>query len=251
MLTKGYQWDASLHCVRSLYLPNWQEQDCPWCKEFDLLSAIFENSGERSSWLTARSTVLKSDKDGVSDSPFLLLPNSEDRRLGDQSVVGSRGFSSMQTLFAVASAMEALRNAPIEAKRLDPRFPVSSVFQLKGFELYTEGLIRAGLMRTIKPREWGESQQKELGVLLKKECKKPDQAILLGELLLSIWRRGVFPPDDSTFRLLFGPHLTNEDLLEPFLQVLGVPAHHRQPPPKKANFPALLMRFLSVFRNRR
>lgn len=211
MLGDGHQWDVSLDYVRALFIPNWQERDCPWCKEFDLISEVVERYGVTSAWLTARSKALKSDEDdGITASPFLLMPAVQDKSLADQSAVGPAGFTSMQTLFSVAVAMEALRNDPKETKRLDPRFPVNTVFNLRGYQLYTEGLIRAALLRTIKPREWGESQQDELRILLERECRKSDQAIMLGELLVSIWRNGIFAPAEPGFKGIFDPHLPPE-----------------------------------------
>ena len=53
---------------------------------------------------------------GIGDEPLLLLPKVSGRLLGPQSPVGAEGLSSICTGFAIASALQNLRNDRDEKK---------------------------------------------------------------------------------------------------------------------------------------
>lgn len=190
-LTKNVPWTAQLQAVEQFYLPNWDTANCPWCREYDFLSAISSPLPDPPVWLTDRVASLSERESASGCEPLLLLPGVLSPRLGHGSLVGPEGMTSTAALFSLASALQWLRNDD-ERKRLNPHFPEFRVFDVKNVRNYSEGLLRAAILRTVLPREWGHTlQPQSLCQELAVATKDVDQEVVLGEILLGIARGSI------------------------------------------------------------
>jgi len=187
-LTKAHPWRSYLRYVEKCFLPRWDAEECPWCLEYDFLANISVQSVEPPKWLTERLSALIGKEDGLSTDPLLMLPTLHRPLLGHGSPISRQGSSEMSCLFAVVSALQSLRSADNDLKRLSPRFPVSNVFGLRNLKNYSEGLVRAVLLRSVKPQEWGDRNSRDVGQFLTRSCQASGQNVVLGELLFAAQR---------------------------------------------------------------
>jgi hypothetical protein len=217
-LTTNHPWQSRLLCVDRAYLPRWDELVCPWCHELDFLSGVSEKLTRPPDWLIDRIDLLSRRGSGVLEEPLLILPGVSSKRLGSGSPVGPEGLSSTRTLFAIASALQQLRNDDNRKKRLDPRFPDSNVFGRNNLNNYSEGLLRAVILRLIRPHEWGSANRAPLRRDLCAMARKLDQDILLGEFVLASARGSVPPFGRQFFRAVYSKYLG--DVCEAFSNAL-------------------------------
>lgn len=203
-LTAGHGWNGAFHAVEEIMLPSWNEELCPWCAEFDFASRIARNFSRPPQWLSDRLAKLRNRIGGITDEPLLLLPGVTSVVLGDQSPVCPSGTSSMVTMFAVASALQSHRNDGDLEKQLHPGFPVGNVMSPENVrDRYTEGLIRAALLRLVHRAEWGQLTGMETRDLLVSEIGKRNQKILAGELFFALGRESLPPVSGSIFKSAF------------------------------------------------
>ena len=195
-LTKHAPWNAQVMAVETFHLPKWDARICPWCHEFDFLAAVARRFPSVPEWLERRLGLLMERERGIREQPFVLLSGCDDPALARGAVAGPKGMSSIETLFAVASGLQRLRNEENEAQRLDPRFPLFSVFGERNVSSnYTEGLMRAAILRTVLRGEWGISPEgniEKVQEALARDAQKLDQRVMLGEFAVAV-ARGVFP----------------------------------------------------------
>jgi hypothetical protein len=109
----------------------------------------------------------------------------------------------MLTLFSMATGLQALRNEPEDDKRLVLGFPISNVFAVRNLENYSDGLLRACLLRLVLPSEWGSSHLAELEQLLREKLGGPDGDIVSGEILLAMLRNIVPPFSKTSFEQFY------------------------------------------------
>ena len=81
------------------------------------------------------------------------------------------------------------------------------VLDSKNLTNYSEGLLRALLLRLVRSHEWGESKRLALSRQFSEFAKQDDQDVLLGELLLAMARGSVAPVDPGFFGAIYGPVL--------------------------------------------
>ena len=110
----------------------------------------------------------------------------------------------MVTMFAVASALQTHRNDADLEKQLHPGFPVGNVMSPENVtNRYTEGLIRAALLRLVHRAEWGQIAGMKTRDLLVSEVGKENQRILGGELLFALGRATLPPLPGGKFKSVF------------------------------------------------
>ncbi len=203
-LTDGHNWKGHFHAVEEIILPNWNEELCPWCREFDFISGIARRFARPPRWLTARLAKLRNRTEGISDEPILLLPGVSSVVLGDQSPICSGESSSMVVMFALASALQAQRNDKYLKKQLHPRFPVSNVMSPENVkDRYTEGLIRAALLRLVHRAEWGQLASMQTRSFLAEQLLVANQKIIAGELFIALGRSLLPPISAKEFKSSF------------------------------------------------
>lgn len=203
-LTAGHAWNGAFHAVEEFILPSWNDERCPWCAEFDFASSIARKFSRPPQWLSERLAKLRNRTDGIADEPFLLLPGVTSSVLGDQSPICPGGMSSMVTMFAVASALQAHRSDVDLERQLHPGFPIGNVLSPENVkDRYTEGLIRAALLRLVQRAEWGQVFGIETRDVLVSEVGNANQRIMAGELMFALSRAALPPLSRSKFKSAF------------------------------------------------
>jgi hypothetical protein len=156
---------------------------------------------------------LRDRNTGIMDEPLLLLPGVASVVLGEESPICPGGVSSMVATFLIASALQSHRCDSDPKKQLHPRFPVGNVMNPENVtERYTEGLIRAILLRLVRRAEWGQAPGIEIRNFLLKEIAQGNQKTIAGELLFAIGRAALPPISAGTFGSAFAEFF--EDDLE-------------------------------------
>ena len=198
-LTRNHPWKATLAYIDCIQLPRWNQRLCPWCQEYDFLTGISEKLAEPPIWLLDRIGSLSERERGMLEEPLLILPGVSHRNaLGAGSPVGREGLSAMGAMFVLAAGMQALRNDEDRSKRLDVRFPDARVFAIRNLKNFSEGLLRALLLRLVRRQEWGDAKKSQLRKKLYECAASPNQEVILGELMLAS-ARGSIPPIGRQF----------------------------------------------------
>ncbi len=143
-------------CVDEVVLPNWDDMDCPLCVEERFLGRLFEDSSSNlSHWTKERWRYLSNTiSTGVADEVFLASPDSPALRLTINSYFASENAPQAVVLSSVAAAIQELRTYEKLDGRLDSKgFPVRTVFKVRDFERYSDGILRASILRSLKPEE--------------------------------------------------------------------------------------------------
>ena len=188
-------WHTSFRWVEKILLPDWGPADCPWCKEYDALGRLSETLPRPALWLARRMGRLSELARGLSSDPFLLGPHQEPLPLARESSVGRSGLSPIGTLFSYAAALQGLRTAADETKRLQPGFPLFKSFAPRNFQNYDEALLRQCILRLLKPTEWPAKLRTESIDTL--EANLQSDALLIGEFVLALSRHALMPMIDD------------------------------------------------------
>lgn len=190
-LTMNHPWDADFTFAEQIFLPRWGRADCPWCHEYEFLSAISAKSPTPPEWLSDRLAQLSDTLCGLRTTPFLVPPNRERVALGAGGLAGPKGLSEGPLLFSVVSAIQALRYDPNPAFRLNPGYPFGNVAGLKNLQLYSEGLMRMSLLRLLRGPEWGMTWNTSVRQFLRNVIRRSEQRLIVGELLIAQARQAV------------------------------------------------------------
>jgi hypothetical protein len=210
-LTAGHTWKGAFDAVEEIILPAWSKDECPWCLEFDFLSRIAREFARPPRWLSHRLARLRDRNTGITDEPLFLLPRVDSVVMGEKSPVCPGGVSSMVGTFLFASALQRHRHDPDPLKQLHPGFPVGNVMNPENVSTrYTEGLIRAILLRLVRRAEWGQVPGVETRDFLLKEIAQDNQKVLAGELLFALGRSALPPVSPGKFLPAFAEFFEND-----------------------------------------
>jgi hypothetical protein len=120
----------------------------------------------------------------------------------------------MVTMFALASALQSHRNDADPEKQLHPGFPVGNVLSPENvITRYTEGLIRAALLRLVHRAEWGQVSGAVTRDFLLSELENQNQRILAGELLFALGRASLPPVPGGVLNSAFDGLLLDDQSL--------------------------------------
>lgn len=217
-----HPWQGSLVYTEKLILPRWGAKQCPWCKEFDLLARTEELFAMPPLWLTDRLQRLRAMSVGIEAYSLLSLTNEAELVLGAGSPICAEGTTLMPLIFAVASGLQNHRFDKNPEKQLHPDYPLANVLDSNQFKRYDEGLIRAVFLRLLNRHELGAGEGVRSWALLTDEMKKPNQGILVGELIAALGRRAFPPLTSASFRSTFASQLPDVDLRK-LANAIGLP----------------------------
>lgn len=142
----------TLDFVENVILPNWDEQSCPLCVESRLLDQLIrEKIVPSGSILLDRASQLRNSVDqGLVDGVFFGLPSIQPLQITLNSFFVKEGATQAVVLCSVAAAIQELRNHDDLSQRLNARgFPVRRTFAIENFDRYTDGILRASLLRCL------------------------------------------------------------------------------------------------------
>jgi len=217
-----HPWEGNVFFTEFLLLPRWDAEHCPWCKEFELLGRLEESYGSPSAWLTERTQLLRNTTTGISSDPLLLVPPAVAQKLGAASPICNQHTPPMPLTFAIASALQRHRSDSDAKRQLHPDFPLGNVLSPKNFERYSEGLIRAILLRNVTRHELGSQASPTTRDFLLGEMHKDNQLILAGEILAALARSSLPIISQALFKTKFDGLLSPKDLSRIPL-ILGLP----------------------------
>ena len=163
-LTTNHDWDATLHHLYCVHLPDWHTSaDCPWCHEKKWLERLASQSGKLDSPLINRLAQLSNGEPLDPMEHLAALPGDTPfPPLGAGSVAGKAGSSQLQVLVATASAVQQLRTG--EGTNLNPH-SLTKPTRLACFvfrDAYTEKLIACSILRSLTSDEVSVEMRKFL-----------------------------------------------------------------------------------------
>jgi|CXWL01.1.fsa_nt_gi glutaredoxin len=188
-LVSKHDWSAELYPVYQVYLPAWNEDDCPWCKEleiwsqFDSLFAPPEYYKKRIRQLNSRSNL------GISNQPLARLDGIGDIYVGSSSPMAHSGSSEMVTLYNIAVALQMMRNDQDEKNRLERMLYRNNALnggENGNFKRFSEPLIQACLLKNTKPNEWSSDIVSGINSLINSLHIRDTHIIILEILLFAL-----------------------------------------------------------------
>lgn len=150
--------DDTMEAVEQLFLPNWREDQCPWCEEQRLYDARISKGSELAHELHERNLRLQEAPGaGMQDDLFLVAPTRDPFAITRGSLFADVGCSQADVFASVASSIQTLRCSPPAGRpALGPRrFPVSTVLRGQEYlhDTYTDTILRAAILRASERDE--------------------------------------------------------------------------------------------------
>jgi hypothetical protein len=148
--------------VEQVCLPDWNEDDCPWCQESAVLDYLLTaHSEDVSLEIKRRANRLRgAGEDGLIDDVFLSGIGMEPMALTPNSNFVRHPATQAETAAAVASAVQEMRTNENIAQRLVPHgFPLRTVLDHHDLNRYTDSILRAALLRVAAPMELRRSKE--------------------------------------------------------------------------------------------
>jgi hypothetical protein len=143
----------SINAVCAISLPNWQEQDCPWCREASLYADFSMKVREDTLpvLIEKRSSLLDDRDTGLTDNLFLVADGVPALRLYSGSVFAPQDCNQAEVYASAAAALQHLRETSGEKPKLGRRrYPIATVIEAKNYlrVMYTDSILRASILRS-------------------------------------------------------------------------------------------------------
>lgn len=196
--------DQRFLSVEQLFLPYWDETECPWCKELEILESLREDS-RMQRVVRERIDILEA-RGGISEDLFVPWPSSDERkrarywRLGENSIFGE--VQGADLVISVASTIQSLRSSHLRGDsswsetKLDEVFrsPIAKVLDPEFYlgRRFYEPVLIASIFRSIKAHDVLPPSHE--GLLLRRLeflLKNDRYRHLHGEIALSIARKHI------------------------------------------------------------
>ena len=144
----------TVDAVFSVCLPNWQDRNCPWCREAAFYESCQPESddAEFPNFMVERQAMLADRDAGLRDNLFLVLDGVPALKLHSGSIfTADNSICSQAEIFtAVAAALQHLRVTVGGRPHLGPRrYPIATVVQSSNYlhVMYTDSILRASILR--------------------------------------------------------------------------------------------------------
>ena len=209
----------TIEFVEEVILPDWNETSCPLCIESLLLDHLVRGGVvQPGSILSDRADQLRNATDeGLVEKIFLRLPSTRPLQVTRGSYFVKEGATEAVVLCSVAAAVQELRNNVETDKRLDATgFPVRRVFSINDLDRYTDGILRASLLRCMAAVEFrrnsSEKDKQFFNWAHDIFNKKDDESLSTQpELVLAIGLRKIpISVDDTAFNdIISNPNLSD------------------------------------------
>jgi hypothetical protein len=145
----------TLSYVDKIVLPNWDEKECPWCRELVIYNKLAQGGQVLTRLILERMRDVSCAGDGMGlqSNLFFRLQEEPYGCLGPNSVLAPQHASEAEVFAAVASTIQRMRTDADPHRRLasceypivsviDPRDPLGNTF--------SESIIRAAIIRASK-----------------------------------------------------------------------------------------------------
>jgi hypothetical protein len=185
--------------IEQFVLPNWEDYECPWCKEIEIYQQLLHVKGDEfsSHVLKTRLELLQTTvSDGLQNEIFLRCHPGE-FYLTKDSIFAPTKVSDATVFAAVSSAVQSLRD---KAKSIaegkiplgPPRYPlVTRLDDMEFLEhIFTDSILRASFLRAADAYELSspskEGRERMVGRAVSLiEDRKVTSRDLIGELILA------------------------------------------------------------------
>jgi hypothetical protein len=184
--------------IEKLVLPDFGPLDCPWCLELGAIKGSIKPALKGSGRFYERVSRLSNLHDGVrgTDAIFHIDESTEALTLGADSYLAPEKTAICGVVLAVASALQQMRTAEDESKRLAPGFPYTQALGAINFSNYSEGIIRAALIRNASAIEFGVIEKEKTLEILLPALEEINQTSLLSEYIVAVIC-GKLPPSSA------------------------------------------------------
>ncbi len=144
----------TVDAVFNVCLPNWQDRNCPWCREAAFYESCKPESddAEFPNFMVERQAMLTDRDTGLRDNLFFVLDGAAPLKLHSGSIFTDENCNCSQAeiFTAVAASLQHLRVTGGGRPPLGPRrYPVATVIQSSNYlhEMYTDSILRASILR--------------------------------------------------------------------------------------------------------
>mgnify|MGYP001760647878 FL=1 len=177
----------TLNFIDFIILPDGGRKGCPWCVEREILVRSIKPNFRGEGIFHNRLRALSDLSIGVqgADSIFHIDDSTKNLLLGSDSYLAPKSTSISGAVLAAATGLQKMRTSAIEKNRLSPGFPHAQVLGSKNFRLYSEGLIRAALIRNCAAIELGVLEKESTMKILLRDIEKESQKVLLSEYVVA------------------------------------------------------------------
>lgn len=206
-------------CIEKVIVPDWDGNKCPWCMEGRSLSNLVQQQrlqGDALTMAVRRIMALQRasiEKGLIQDviwhpetgNPLRLTPNS----LFMVDETGSA--TEADVVAAVAAAIQQLRIAGKEEKRLDSAYPHVSVLDTENYfgKRFNDDILRIAMLRSATAAElerWDGRKEEERRTLVSQFLERQENRdVFLLELAVARLANKIPQPDPTS---LSGPEMT-------------------------------------------
>jgi hypothetical protein len=209
-------YDGGFRAVEDLLLPDWDDDECPWCDEMRRLGTYGE-TGSVDQRLIERFELLDQTSAGLTDRLYLPWDGRDDMPLGEGSFFGDHDLTDAELFVSVAAALQALRNDEdgLTEYRATPVARVlNPTYWLRG-RYYADSIV-AAILRATRPHDLRASQiEPRLAKRMMSRALDPESVALRGEFFFSMVRGGL--PLTTEAEALLGETLGEDEGVQNFL----------------------------------
>ncbi|WP_187807057.1 hypothetical protein [Aquipseudomonas alcaligenes] len=173
--------------IEQVVLPD-SSSACPWCQEYQAINRSIKKGFRAKGEFHDRVALLADNVSGISgaDALFHIDASTRELALGDGSFLAPPNTCISGVVLAVASGLQRMRSAETEKERLSPGFPYAQVLSSANFKLYSEGVIRAALIRNCSTFEFGVLEKEISLDILQNSLADDGQKCMLSEYIIAV-----------------------------------------------------------------
>jgi hypothetical protein len=147
----------TVDAVEFILLPDWRDNDCPWCREKRLYERWSMVAPLPDLFVERLGLLSRSMATGLINDLFAAIPGLPEMKLGPSSLFTAERANQAEVFAAVAASLQYLRSEPpSDRPPLGPRhFPVSTVLNHEDYlrSKWTDSILRATFFRAASSDE--------------------------------------------------------------------------------------------------
>jgi hypothetical protein len=192
--------------VEEVFLPDWNKDTCPWCKEIKLLSEIVDDESFKYPALATRFAkrqifLTQKESFGLVGDCFFSLHESEKAAFAGGSIFSKKKeISEAELICRISASIHHLkvegRTNGGEIEKLGIEFPMYTIIRSDDYlgHTFNEALIKAAILRSCNALELyavGDVQMQRQKVLLRDiltdgRLKKSEKSFFIYEIILAL-----------------------------------------------------------------
>lgn len=166
--------------VEKIVLPNWRDDECPWCMEYRWLSDMIRDGklcGSSLDLVLIRQQLLEAaaDSEGLIDEVLWILPGQPRPTITPGSIfLPHNGAAEADIVASVAGALQRMRTDPKETRRLSADFPQPRLLSPSNYlgpsPRYNDLILRMAVLRSAhrsELRRWDDGDETKRSTYLR------------------------------------------------------------------------------------